>query len=245
MLLDSSSAVSAKRSRKWLVFKGGLLAIVLVVAGVFVYWFVIDPLTRYESLMVAPYREYQFVVNSNGEIRQAFFLFGNNGTKMLTVVKVWVNGTLLNSTEWRFERSVSTMKPQEYSSLCLSSPMTLTPNYCYNFTLGTASGNWFPFLIKVDEAHIKTENLTVLEWGFREFPIGEYYIGVRVKNGPTYTVVRRAEVNGTVFNPNQWIYPNSQTSIIIDHWWSPVKTYHIIIETFAGNIHEFVGKPNS
>jgi hypothetical protein len=214
-----------------------LVALVLVVVGVYVYE-VIEVLMRFERLEI--FRFFGWTANSDGEIRQVSFHLFNNGTRDLEISKVWVNGTLMSNREWgwRFGPMLDAktgewvfIAPQEVVFECGKS---------YNFTIGTSSGNRFPLIIRVDEESVKPENLTIIDWHFGKWPplSGKGIISVRVKNlGETTAIVTRVEVNGTIFNKKMWVPAQTRHAVIVDYGWR-VGTYLIHIETAAGNTYE-------
>ena len=237
------------KSRRHLALKIAAIVLAIVVVSAALYWFVIDPLIHYESLELFSYFPYQWVSNSKGEVRQVVLNVFNNGTKMLTIDKIWVNGTLMSSSEWGCHGS-GTIWPVgsrgATDTMLFIAPInwTFKDGWNYNFTIGTASGKHFTFIINVDEANKKQENLTIKEWGLHflpNLPSEIHYIGIWVRNGPTYVIVKKVTVNETVFNLNQWIYPNKDDAIIIFYGWKVGKTYHIRIETAAGNAYELIG----
>jgi len=217
-----------------------LVALLLVVLGIFVYQCIIDPLMRFERLEI--YRFFGWTANSDGEIRQASFDFFNNGTKYLTIEEIWVNGTLIHSYEWGCYYG-STLEPKGDTRVFVAPEKAIFENgKTHNFTIGTSSGNNFSFIIKIDDESIKLENLTIKDWHFGILPQsgvpgGYRYISVRVKNpGDTPVIITKVDVNGTTFYKEQWINPHTLNAIMVDYEWR-VGTYHIYIETAAGSTY--------
>jgi len=232
-----------RRSVQRLVLKTVLVLLVLVVAGVVVYWFVIEPHMRFERLELFSF--YGWTVNSAGEVRQVTFVLFNNGTKELTVSEVWINGTLMSPTEWGcyFGR---TLEPRTGERFFIAPKGEHFINGShYNFTIGTSSGNHFSFTIRVDEESIKPENLTIIDCNFGHLPQsgipGEYfYVGLRVRNfGDTPVIVTKVKIDGITFDKKEWIFPHTLDSVIIDYRWR-VGNYVIQIETAAGNIYHII-----
>ncbi|MDH5448111.1 MAG: hypothetical protein OEY24_06265 [Candidatus Bathyarchaeota archaeon] len=90
--------MESEKPHRSLRFKAFIVVVVFIIfAGVF--WFYILPiLISYESLRLSGVEGW--TVNSEGEIRQTTFVLWNNGTQDVTIRRVWVNGTLLDSDEW-------------------------------------------------------------------------------------------------------------------------------------------------
>lgn len=217
-----------------------LAVLFLIVATIFVYQLIIEPLMRFERLEI--FRFFGWTANSDGEIRQASFHFFNNGTKDLSICEIWVDGTFMKPGEWGCYFG-STLESETGERVFIAPEEVIFENgKNHNFTIGTSSGNRFSFIIEVDEESIKPENLTIIDYNFGHLPqsgLDEYrYVGVRVRNfGDTPVIVTKVEIDEIAFNKKQWVNPHTLDAIMVDYEWR-VGDYVIHIETAAGNTYD-------
>jgi hypothetical protein len=230
-----------KRRRGWR-FKISIVLILIIAIALSLY-LVVPPLLTFELLEVFSF--YGWSSNSNGQIRQATFRLINNGTRTLTMRNVWVNGTLLNSTEWGLDRDWDF--PPQIDQLAFVAPksMIFALDTNYEFTFGTASGRRFSFIYRCDEASVKPENLTLIDAHFyhESYPFMDW-IGIRYYNhGTTPAIITLVRIYYSLtFEMREWASPTNIGSIIIDYKWIN-QTYVFTIETVVGNTYEMVSRP--
>ncbi|MDH5495289.1 MAG: hypothetical protein OEY24_06260 [Candidatus Bathyarchaeota archaeon] len=116
-------------------------------------------------------------------------------------------------------------------------------NATYSFTIGTSSGNHFPFLLKIEEEMVKQENLTIIDYYFSSgILVGYQSWDIRAGNfGDIPIIVRRTTVFNDVddkywkFEKKQWFFPNEIQALELNFSWGYGVTYYATIETAAGN----------
>ncbi len=215
-----------------------LVALLLIVVGVCVYQFAVDPLLRFERLEI--YSFWGWTSNSEGEVKQVSFHLFNNGTKELTIREVWVNGTLLKQEEWGcYDSPFMASNTGEWFFIA-PRDLVFDRGKHYNLTIGTASGNSFPFIMSVEDESVKPENLTFVDYDFGWLPSDYRYIALRFKNlGETPAIVTRVRVGAETFDMREWLSANTLNAIILDYYWGG-GTYIIQVETAVGNKHEII-----
>lgn len=241
--LVSNIMVKSETSRRSLKYKVFIMILISSVSAFVFLFFVVPLLTGYENLYLSGFEAW--TINSEGEARQATFILWNNGTQDVTISKVWVNGTLLESKEWGSFFG-GAIKPT-YTRTLYAAPKEIVfmIGLSYNFTLGTSRGNHFSFFLEVDESQAKQENLTITNVYFNVWPPNwNYDIGIVAKNvGGTLTVVTRVTVvdemdNNWTFETKQWFFPGESHAVVANVNWREGVTYYITIETVVGNTYE-------
>jgi len=230
-----------KPRRNW-PFIGGITLLLAMVVGSLVYM-IVPPLLTFERLELWSF--VGWTANSKGEVKQATFIFINNGTRRLTINNFWINGTLLNSTE-RLADGGLTLDPRgseaSYTARVCLVPRSFVFNegMSYNFTVGTTSGNRYSFVVKCNEASVKPENLTITDFLFipGSYPYDPPLIAVLYKNnGHRPVVIRKMYLDGMVHNVTSWVLPSREDYIMIDYGWRPGETYTIRLVTVIGNTY--------
>jgi hypothetical protein len=93
---------------------------------------------------------------------EAAVYFANTGADELVIDKVWINGTLIEATNWEILPSMR-LKPGDQAVLHVeSAPMNFAGGVTYEFTLGTTTGNSFSYTSRSNGfTFMKTEELKV------------------------------------------------------------------------------------
>ena len=115
-------------------------------------------LLAYENMELGTF--YGWTRNSGGQIAQVAFKIHNNGTKVLNITGLQVNGTFLEADEWI---GGFTLAPDFNHQIFVAPETKFALGVSYNFTFRTASGKSYPFVLTCDDANAYAENLTVLE----------------------------------------------------------------------------------
>lgn len=239
--------VESEKPRRSLRFKAFIIIVSITLFCVF--WFYILPiLTAYEKLELFEF--YGWTTNSTGQVKQASFIFFNNGTKELTLSKVLVNGTILKSSEWGWYYS-SKLDPHTGERVFVALETTIFKlDKKYNFTIETSRGNHFPFILKVEEDLVQQENLTIKDLYFNIWPPDwDRDLGIAINNyGNTPAIVTQVTAFNDVddkywkFEMKQWFFPGDSGSFIVSINWREEVTYYVSVETATGNIYEFTKK---
>jgi hypothetical protein len=227
--------------KRWSRKAVAVVLILVVVGSVALYLFIIDPLIHYELLELYRPDPYVLVSNHEGQVTMVHLSLVSNGTKTATIDRVWVNGTLVDNSDlrWQFPNIVP---PGEGTELFVfPKDFIFQREENYNITLGTTSGKTFTFILPIDDAYKKQENLTITGLDFIRLPDEPDTIFVKAKNGPTTIIVTHAWVNGTEATIGWgWIDPGGE-DFSIYHPFSYNNVCVVQFETAAGNIYEFTG----
>jgi hypothetical protein len=230
--------------KRWSRKAIAVVLLLVVVGGAALYWFVIDPLIHYESLELYKAERYSLFSNDKGQVTLVQLNVVSNGTKTAVIDRVWVNGTLINDSDLRWEFPNSLPSGASTELYVFPEDFIFQKEDNYNITLGTTSGKSFTFVLLVDEAYKKQENLTVTGLDFIRLPDEPDTILVKAKNGPTKVIVTHAWVNGTEATIGWgWIDPGDENfSIYYPFYYNSVCV--VWFETATGNIYEFTGIAN-
>jgi len=113
----------------------------------------------------------------------------------------------------------------------------------YNFTVGTASGKHYSFVVKCDNASVKPENLTIVYSDFVPGPSQYISIGYR-NDGKTPVIVTKVCLDYESNGVNYWTWPKGWPGrdqgkyIWISCDWRPLQTYTIRLITLANSTYQ-------
>jgi hypothetical protein len=234
-----------KPKKRWTRKKIAALALVVVLGGVLVYWFVVDPLIHYEDLVFANYEPYFWVANAKGQVTLVELNFANDGAKAATVDKFFVNGTVVNASDIAYYGgpTASAYPNGGLNMLVFPENFVFQRGANYSFDVQTASGRHFIFTVPVDEARTMQENLTIVKWSFSFWPPDSIVdsIYVWVQNAPRFDLITKAWVNGTEAPLGwQWIWSGHNDGFGINYDFGN-SAYEVRFRTACGNTYEFLG----
>lgn len=238
-------AVEKKPRRNWR-FIGGVSLLLAMFIGLLIYmlvYMVLPPLLTHEQLIL--WNFVGWTSDFSGKVRQSTLILVNNGTRRLTINSFRANGTLLNSTDLLFDGGLTLdpkggIGPQGTRVAIVPKSFVFGGGASYNFTVGTASGNHYSFVLKCDEASIKPENLTIIEGDFVPGP--DMHITVHYRNsGERPFIVTGVYLDGVqraATFTDYWTWPGGEDAVIIWYIWKSEETYTITIKTAVGNTYE-------
>ncbi len=194
---------------------------------------------------------YQYTVDSSGNITQVTLRLVNNGTKTLTINKVYVNETFINSTEWRCH-SGKTVPPKFWQWMYIAPKSTIfKEGHAYNITIGTEVGNSFPYIIKVTREFVAEEEVRISGGDFLPaYRIPGGYGGYKVfiyidNNGTVPAIVVDGWVNGTRNDIGRtWVFPGDVgaegIAVTFHVHWTSGNAYNFTIRTASRNLYTYI-----
>jgi hypothetical protein len=184
------------------------------------------------------------VANTEGHVTLVELSFENHGTKALSIDKISVNGTTVNSSDVAYYEGTPIAYPNlGVNMLVFPEDFVFQQGASYSFLIQTASGRHFTFVLPVDEIHTMQENLTIVQWTFFHWPPGSQlgYIGVTVQNSPRFNLIARAWVNNSEASlASKWMWAGHDDGFTINYDFGNF-TYDVRFQTACGNIYEFPG----
>ena len=234
-----------KRRRGWLFYFFVLFCIIVIFA--YVLWYFILPFFwSYEKLEILPYSSYYWVANFRGEVKQLIIVFVNNGTKLLTLEEVWIDGVPVALADWGCPYD-KILGPGDTTKVYVAPESYLFENGTdYNLTVVTSTKNQFNFTLNVNENNTRPEKVEIKKCDFYYWPPTSYhaFIGIEVKiSGDINVIIRKAWINGTFFSvsPQLWLYKSKSTGYIeLSFPWKEGSIYNVTIETLAGSTCQFI-----
>jgi len=225
-----------------LKFKIAVLVVVAVISGYVLWYFILPLALRYEKLDM--FSDYYWVVNSKDEIRQLVISFKNNGTQDLTITEVWINGFLINSTDWGGYFGAAIQSSLTNTFYVAPRDLIFESSQTYNFTVVTSSRNCYTFTLQVDENNTRNEKVKISECHFYHIPplSGEPVIGIQVEDlGGTDVIVKEVWIDDAFYSvePRLWLHTfYSSAGIQMNFPWREGETYTVKIKTVAGSTAE-------
>jgi len=223
------------------VSKLNLIFIVMVV-GIAV-WAVIPFVQEFFKFERLDLVSYKWTMNSLDEISQISFHFVNNGTKTLTISKIWINGTLTNSTEWQCYRDNVVSEELHQWMYVAPRSVIFKEGSAYNFTVGTETGASFSYMIKVTPEFVVKDEARISEVSF--LPAYTIHSGDKAfvcveNNGTAPAIVVEGWINDTQYEiSRKWIWPGDVGGearvITFNLHWTSGQTYNFTIRTASGN----------
>src|SRR5271157_3718293 len=198
-----------KPKKRWTRRKIAAFTLIIILAGIAIYWFIVSPIIYYENLVLYNYYPYTWVANTKGQVTLVELSFENDGTKALSINKIFVNGTAVSVSDIAYDGGNTAPPNLGVNMLVFPQDLVFQQGANYIFLVQTASGRHFTFILPVDEAHTVPENLTILKWGFFYYPPDSQqgYIGVTIQESPLFNLITKAWVNNTEATLNtQWIW---------------------------------------
>jgi len=226
------------------------LIFVFVIIGIAVWtaYPFIQEFFKFELLVLY---SYQWTMNSSGNITQITVVPYNNGTKRLTISKVFVNETLINSTEWGCRRGC-VLDPRTRTWMYIAPKSMVFEEGCiYNLTIGTIAENSFSYLVKVAPEFVAEEEARIDCVFFHPSPYSRYFgyrVGVCIENNGTVpAIVVAGWCNGTQYDIGRtWVWPGDvgwEAICITFHLrWDSGRTYNFTIKTACGNYYNYITK---
>lgn len=157
---------------------------------------------------------------SSGDITEVNLLIANTGADELIVNKVWINETLLDSTEWESFPSMR-FQPGDQGVLQITPSLIIfKEGTSYQFTIQTVSGNSFSYTATAESQtfpFMKTEELKIiaLTWG-----ANNVNATFTVKNSGTAALrissVKVNDASATMSPSSVTLQPGEQTTIIVN-----------------------------
>jgi len=177
----------------------------------------------------------------------------NTGADELIINRVWINGTLLDSSKWQSFPSMR-FQPGDQGVLQITPPLEiLKEGTTYQFTIETVAGNSFSHTTEpesLDFTFMKTEELKILS---RLWAGASSYIDLNVKNtGSASLTMNSVQVNSVA--PTAYDFdtgtPGNQTSqqlasggtktVRIWHTFISGVKYEFAILTAVGNKYTYI-----
>lgn len=247
--------VEEKRRSLWQGRKVKLLVAIVVV--VVLVWFsvpYIEELFKYERLDLY---DYWWTINSEGNISQVTLHLRNNGTKKLKITKVFINQTEVNPPDWgtRWPR----LSPRTGATVYVAPGfMVFEEEAAYNITVGTEAGNFFSYVISVEDGDgLGPEECNIKGGGFLDLRYwgGPIFAWVGFENHGSFSVaVVEGWINGTPYDirrvwkaPGEfafsrvWVRPGAvgPSARAIDFYFVYTEgvTYNFTLRTSCGNVY--------
>jgi hypothetical protein len=222
--------------------------LVVVVLAAVVTWVVVPYVQeqfKYEQLTL---HNYWWTRNSVGDISMVTLVLQNNGTKRLTMTKVFINGTMIDPTDWDC-RSGKIYSPRTWAWMYIAPEFTaFQEGAAYNLTVNTESGGRFSYVVKVEEEDVFQEEFNIqsvdfTDWRYWGDPL---FADVCVENHhhTVYVVVTERWINGSLFDSKKfWIKPNTvggkALCIPFIFNWTQAATYTFTLRTACGNTYNY------
>ena len=237
------------RGRRWLSWRRlfALIMVVVVLAAVLMW-------------VVVPYVQEQFkreglklyscwwTRNSEGNITQATLRLYNNGTKRLTISKVFVNQTEIDTTDWGCQYGL-VYDPRSAAWMYVApQSMAFQEGTAYNLTVGTEAGGRFSYMVEVEGEDVFQEEFSIkwvsfYDWRYWGDPL---FADVCVENHhhTLYAVVTERRINGSLFGAERYWIPAGTVGgealcIPFIFNWTRAATYTFTLRTACGNTYNY------
>lgn len=230
-----------KPRRDW-VFYFFVLFCIIIIFAIVLWYFVLPFFWSYEKLDISPYVSYYWVANSRGEVRQLVIVLENNGTQVLTMEEVWIDGVPVVLADWGCDPG-KTIRPEYATHVYVAPESYLFENGTdYNLIVVTSRKNQFNFTLNVNENNTRLEKVEIKHCYFYDWPPPYFenpIVGIEVEIfGDIDVIIKEAWINSTFFSLSSQLWLDkfhSTGEFELSFPWKEGSTYNITIETVAGS----------
>jgi hypothetical protein len=243
--MEGAGENEAGRGRWLSVRRVALLVVVVAVVAGLLVWVVIPyihELQKFESLELIAY---QWTRNASGDISLATIRSRNNGTRTVRPTDVFINTTRIPTTQWNTHYASIPPRASIWTYIAPAG-VGFLEDAIYNFTIHSAGGGIWSFLVPVDPQHRGPELFTLRSVSFHDWrDLGQplfAYVCVVNDHETTPVVVVERYVNDTRLDPEAfWITPyryiKDTLCIPCIFNWVENVTYTFTLETACGNTY--------
>ena len=232
----SQQKASSSRNKSFTLV---LIVAVAIVSIAFGYWIGAFSPTRVEKIYFGP---------CEWSENACALSIANIGSDELVIDKVWINGTLLDSTDWLSFPSML-FEPGDHGAVHINaSSLSFQSSATYQFTIGTLAGNCFSHeatctggvtgqagvWLDYDAVSWNAGNITIYlrNKGTSDAEIDAVYVGTSYENLEEQTSV--------TYSPSTIIEKDGGTiTIAIDYLWSSDTRYYFTIAPKLGQALKF------
>jgi len=183
--------------------------------------------------------------SSLGNITEVTLAIMNTGADELIIGKVFVNGTLLDSTDWESFPSMR-FEPGDQGALNITpSSMTFKEGTTYEFTIETLAGNSFSYSSLADDGIYpfrKTEDLKVISIDRSTWSNTTATLTLK-NSGTSELTIISVKVNGNaapMSPPTATLAPGDQQNFTVEYiTYMPGTKYEFAFYTASGNRYPY------